>query len=117
VKLLVDAQLPRALSVSLATHGHDSLHTLELPDGNRTPDAELCSLADREERILMTKDSDFVRSFHLADVPNKLLLVSTGNISNRRLLQIVEAVLPSLSEIFAAHRFVEMGARSLVVHM
>lgn len=40
MKFLVDAQLPRHLSHWLKQRGHDSLHTLDLPDGNRTSDLE-----------------------------------------------------------------------------
>ncbi|MDO9425156.1 MAG: DUF5615 family PIN-like protein [Methylobacter sp.] len=38
MKFLVDAQLPRHLAASLKWSGHDVLHTLDLPTGNRTPD-------------------------------------------------------------------------------
>lgn len=38
-----------------------------------------------EGRIVVTKDSDFVDSFLLTRKPPRLLLVSTGNISNREL--------------------------------
>lgn len=39
MKFLVDAQLPRLLAIRLNELGHSSLHTLELPTGNRTPTA------------------------------------------------------------------------------
>ena len=38
MKFMVDAQLPRRLAASLKRWGHDVLHTLDLPSGNRTPD-------------------------------------------------------------------------------
>ena len=38
MKFIVDAQLPRHLAASLKWWGHDVLHTLDLPSGNRTPD-------------------------------------------------------------------------------
>lgn len=41
MRFLVDAQLPAALAALLSAAGHDSVHTTELPDGNRTSDAEL----------------------------------------------------------------------------
>ena len=40
MKFLVDAQLPKRLAEWLNEAGHDTLHTLDLPRGNRTPDAE-----------------------------------------------------------------------------
>jgi predicted nuclease of predicted toxin-antitoxin system len=36
MKFLADAQLPRRLARWLSAQGHDAVHTLELPAGNRT---------------------------------------------------------------------------------
>jgi len=41
MKFLVDAQLPRRMALWLSESGHDAKHTLDLPAGNRTPDAEV----------------------------------------------------------------------------
>ena len=38
MKFLVDAQLPRRLVYRLQEAGHEAIHTLDLPLGNRTPD-------------------------------------------------------------------------------
>jgi predicted nuclease of predicted toxin-antitoxin system len=38
MKFLVDAQLPRRLAALLQQAGHDTIHTLDLPLGNRTTD-------------------------------------------------------------------------------
>ena len=75
------ATAPR-LARQLAEAGHDALHCLELPLGNRTPDDDIAALAAKEGRVVVTKDSDFVTSFLLRGEPSKLLLISTGNISN-----------------------------------
>ena len=65
--------------------GCDAVHTLDLPRGNRTSDDELTTLADTEGRVVITKDADFVDSHTLQGRPAKLLLISTGNISNATL--------------------------------
>ena len=67
MRFIVDAQLPRRLARWLAARGHDVLHTLDLPNGNSTPDAAIVELACRENRIVVTKDADFVNS-HLLTV-------------------------------------------------
>ena len=85
MKFLVDAQLPRRLAGWLAAAGCDAVHTLDLPDGNRTTDQQVIEVANREQRAVVTKDADFVDSHVLHARPAKLLLVSTGNISNRDL--------------------------------
>lgn len=39
MKFLLDAQLPRRLVIKMQAAGHDAIHTLDLPLGNRTPDS------------------------------------------------------------------------------
>jgi uncharacterized protein (DUF433 family) len=38
MKFLVDAHLPRRLAYQLRAFGHEAVHTLDLPRGNRIPD-------------------------------------------------------------------------------
>ena len=85
MKFLVDAQLPRRLVKRLREAGFDAIHTLDLPLSNRTSDTEINALSIREQYVVVTKDADFVNSFHLHHQPYKLLLVSTGNIRNLEL--------------------------------
>lgn len=117
MRFLVDAQLPRRLALRLAQAGHDALHTLDLPDGNRTPDAALTALADREDRIVVTKDADFVHSFHVHGRPRKLLLISTGNIANAELERLLLPQLSAIEAEFTAASFVEVTRSSLVTHL
>lgn len=63
MRFLIDAQLPRRLSHEIARQGFDTLHTLDLPDKNHTPDFEIIQLAAKQDRIVVTKDSDFVASY------------------------------------------------------
>lgn len=63
MKFLVDAQLPRRFARWLRARGFDAIHTLEMPEANATPDEKVIERADREQRIVVTKDDDFVRSF------------------------------------------------------
>jgi predicted nuclease of predicted toxin-antitoxin system len=89
MKFLVDAHLPRRLAYQLRAFGHEAVHTLDLPRGNRTPDPELGDLSVRDHAIVVTKDADFVNTFTLQRVPYKLLLISTGNIPNAALETLV----------------------------
>lgn len=116
MNFLVDAQLPRALAELLRSYGHDSKHTLDLPDKNRTTDEILCLLALNEERVLVTKDEDFVDSFLLGGLPPKLLFVTTGNISNKELLELFRANLTAIVHAPSAHSFVELDRASLTTH-
>jgi len=85
VRFLVDAQLPARLARFLADAGHDTLHTTDLPDGNRTTDAEIATLAEAQDRVVVTKDRDFRDGHLLNGSPRQLLVVATGNVSNNAL--------------------------------
>lgn len=115
MNFLVDAQLPRRLARFPTTAQHDAVHTLDLPRGNRTPDAELCKICRRDNRVLVTKDSDFTNSFFLRSEPPRLLLVSTGNITNRELETLFRAHFSDVVNAFGSSSFVELERNGLTV--
>ena len=117
LRIIVDAQLPRQLARFLAFHaGYDSLHTLDLPAANRTQDGSITRLSMEEQRVVITKDADFVNSFLLHGQPHKLLLVSTGNISTVDLLELFRKFLPQLTQVLTHHAYVELSRTLLVTH-
>lgn len=116
MRFLVDAQLPRELVNFLKTHGHEAVHTAELPEKNRTADEKIRRLADAEDRFVVSKDDDFVTSHLLRGTPKRVLLISTGNISNPELIQIMQENLESLEKALDEGVFVELTRTSLVVH-
>jgi len=116
MKFLVDAQLPRRITRWLRDAGFDAVHTLDLPEANRTSDSAILRVAAEEQRVIITKDADFVDSFLLVHRPKKLLLISTGNITNTDLEALL---LPNLKAIIAAldsSYFVELTRTALIVH-
>ena len=115
MNFLVDAQLPRRLARFLTAAQHDAVHTLDLLKGNRTPDAEVCEICRRENRALVTKDSDFTSSFFLRHEPPRLLLVSTGNITNRDLEGLFRANLGAIVRAFESAAFVELDRSGVTV--
>lgn len=115
MKFLIDAQLPRRMAGWLGSAGCDAVHTLDLPNGNRTTDELVIECADREQRTAVTKDADFVNSHLLQARPAKLLLVSTGNISNRDLEALMVPLIPDIVREFQAHSFLELGRTGIVV--
>jgi len=116
VKFLVDAQLPRRMAVWLTSQGHDAVHTLDLPRSNRSSDSDVCAAADSDDRVVVTKDDDFVRSLLLQDTPQRLLLVATGNISNNDLIDLLGRSLAQIESGFASARFVEVNRQAVIVH-
>jgi len=116
MKFLIDAQLPRRMAGWLIQAGHDALHTLDLPAGNRTSDAEVIACAMREARIVVTKDDDFVQFYLLNGTPPRLLLVATGNIANAELEALLRVHLARIEAAFNKHRFLELGRDAMVIH-
>jgi predicted nuclease of predicted toxin-antitoxin system len=115
MNFLVDAQLPRRVAGWLAAAGCDAIHTLDLPAGNRTTDQQVIDAADGEQRAVVTKDADFVDSHVLHTRPARLLLISTGNISNRELEALVVPLIPAIVQEFQSHSFLELGRAGIVV--
>ncbi len=113
---LLDAMLPRRLARRLAALGRDTVHPLDLPLGNRTSDRDIRELADREGRVVVTKDADFVSTLVLFGSPARLLLVSTGNIENDKLEVLLLAQLTAIEECLTALGFVELTRDGLVIH-
>lgn len=116
MKFLVDAQLPRRLCTWLHDAGHDAHHTLDLERGNATSDAEVMAVAHQEQRIVVSKDDDFVQSHLLNGRPEKLLLIATGNINNAALENLFKRNLPAIEKALTSGHFVELGQDWLVVH-
>ncbi|HLA10304.1 MAG TPA: DUF5615 family PIN-like protein [Pyrinomonadaceae bacterium] len=67
--------------------------------------------------MLVTKDADFVESFIVRREPRKLLLISTGNISNKNLEAILSANLNRLIEGFDTFDFIELNRINVIFHM
>lgn len=116
MKFVVDAHLPRGLAIFLQQAGFDALHTLDLTRGNRTPDSWINQLSLAEQRVVITKDADFVDSFWLRQKPWKLLLVSTGNIGNADLIALFQANLKQITEGFDIFDFIEISRTKLIYH-
>jgi len=116
VKVLVDAHLPKRLSEFLSVHDIESKHTLDLPKKNATPDSEIIRFADDENRVVITKDSDFLDNYILDGSPKKLLIVSTGNINNRNLIQLFEKNLETLKSLFEENSVIEINEEEIQVH-
>ena len=116
MKFLVDSHLPRRLTRLLLREGFDAIHTLDLPQQNRTKDPAIIMIADAEQRIVITKDADFVESFILTRRPSKLLVVTTGNTSNQALEIVFATALPQITEAFKHYSYIELSHVALITH-
>lgn len=116
MKFLIDAQLPIRLARLLREAGYDTIHTRELPQQNATPDSIINSISIQQERVVITKDSDFVDSFLTVQQPYKLLLVTTGNIKNSDLESLFIKNLTFIINLLSQHNYIELSRDSVIVH-
>ncbi len=116
MKFLVDSQLPIRLAIFLQANDYDTLHTRDLPQQNATSDSQINEISIQQERIVITKDSDFVDSFMTIQKPFKLLLITTGNIKNSELEQIFTNNLSMLVNLFQHHDYIEISRDNIIVH-
>ncbi|OWP63642.1 hypothetical protein CDA63_07565 [Hymenobacter amundsenii] len=114
MKFLVDAQLPVRVAHLLRYRGLDCFHTDDLPHGDRTTDSKIRQLAAETGRIIITKDADFLHSYLTNRQPRQLLLITTGNISNAELLQLLADRLPIILTLFAEYSLIELNQNLLI---
>ncbi len=115
MKFILDAHLPKKLSEFLVWKGHDSLHTLDLPNKNRTKDSEINQLSIEEKRVLISKDLDFIESLLISNKPYKLIYLTTGNITNKALLQIFSKNIEKILEAIEVNRLIEITDEKIVI--
>lgn len=116
MRYLVDAQLPPLLSDILNQMGFESKHVLELPKGDETKDTEITEFADLNNHVVITKDLDFYNSFMVKNELKKLRLITTGNIKNRTLFDLLRKYFKRISEIFENSNFVELSNDGVIIH-
>jgi predicted nuclease of predicted toxin-antitoxin system len=59
MKFLVDANLPFTLALILKIKGFDVIHTDNLPNKEQSTDREIRSISQQQDRIVISKDTDF----------------------------------------------------------
>lgn len=117
MKYVIDAELPRQLiPLFIALIGCDTIHTRSLPKGNRTSDTSIATYADRDGRIVVTKDADFVHSHLLIQQPQRLFVIATGNITNSELFALLLPRVSHFDTLFAMHKYLELTKIALIIH-
>jgi predicted nuclease of predicted toxin-antitoxin system len=89
--------------------GFDSIHTLDLPQKNRTSDAAIIEFVTSEKRIVVSKDVDFLDSHLIKSLPSKLIMIKTGNISNKQLIEIFDRNLDLIIRMIKHSNLVEVN--------
>ncbi len=115
MQFLVDTQLPPALARWLSRRGHPSIHTTDQPDGHLLADRDIVTLALREQRLVVTKDHDFLDHFVLKGAPPSVLLLEYGNCANWELLQRLEVQWPQIEAALQQGAGLVLARRASVV--
>jgi predicted nuclease of predicted toxin-antitoxin system len=99
VKLLLDANLSPEVGRRLKGAGHDAIHVADIGLLNAT-DPEILQAAAKEERILLTADSDFGALLALGSMasPSVLLLRSADHLRPTEQALLIAANLPQIAE-------------------
>ena len=113
MRFLIDAHLPPSLAAALGAAGYDALHTRDLAAQNRTRDAVINEISLRDQRVVVSKDTDFFYSHILQGRPWKLLLVRTGNIRTAELRALFSRHLPAIIAALETHNLVEIDRQAV----
>lgn len=116
MRFLVDAQLPSKMCEILQSAGLDAIHLDSLPNGDESSGRDISLYADQHGLIVITKDSDFYHSHMILGQPKKLLLITTGNIRNRGLFDLIRANASIIKSLFESCNYVEMTNDSIIGH-
>ncbi|MBL7982453.1 MAG: DUF5615 family PIN-like protein [Flavobacteriales bacterium] len=105
MRFLCDVHISIQLCKRLSEAGHDCQHVNRLPERWHTSDQDIARFADQEDRILITKDSDFRDTCILHSTPRKLIKVNLGNIPHQVLSDLLFKNLGELARLNERPRF------------
>ena len=117
MRFFIDAQLPLRLKKWLAQQGHDALHTEDLPKKELTSDIEIIKFAESQNRIVITKDSDFFKHNLITGRPSQILMITTGNLKNKDLIRLFELNFKAIEGYFdEGNSIIEINNNSITIH-
>ena len=108
MKFLVDNQLPPRLAQYLQQRGYDCQHVLDVGLATAT-DAEICEYAEKQQRIIISKDEDFLYRARHPNMQIRFLWVRIGNCRTRFLLETFDRLWSTIeTRLKAGDRVVEI---------
>jgi predicted nuclease of predicted toxin-antitoxin system len=102
LRLLVDANSGLAIATALRDAGHDVLFAGDLDW--RMSDVDMLSLANREQRIILTMDTDFGELVYSSRQPHAgILLLRMPGASRAEKLQVVQEIVERYGDQLPGH--------------
>jgi predicted nuclease of predicted toxin-antitoxin system len=116
LKFIIDTQLPPILAHILSQNGYDAVHTTNFPSGHLMTDKQIIGIAITEQRVIITKDSDFF-DYHISKgFPPKVLFVKLGNQKNNFLLKEIRSNLNSIVSLFNQCNMIVLTKEHLIAY-
>lgn len=106
--------MPKKLRNFFIEKGLESIHTMDLPNRNATPDSEIIEFSVREKYIVVTKDTDFWDIYKQKAEPYKLVYLTVGNFSTQDLIQLFENNLSSILEALLVSDVIEITPKNII---
>jgi len=63
-------------------------------------------LSENENRIIITKDGDFLKYFLVHGIPKRMLIITIGNVKNRKLLDLIRANINEIVSLFSDNKMI-----------
>jgi predicted nuclease of predicted toxin-antitoxin system len=105
MKVLCDVHISYKVVNHLNSIGFETIHVNEILNKWYTQDKDICSYADINNLIVITKDSDFRDSYFVKNTPKKLIKINLGNISNAELIKVLSDNMTFIQRLDIEKRF------------
>lgn len=116
MKVLCDVHIARKAVRFFEEQGIEAIHVNDILERWHTKDEKIAAYADSHGYVVVSKDHDFKNTHLLKGIPQRLLLITLGNISTAKLIGILEQNLSFLKERFEKERcYVEISPGSIFV--
>ena len=116
MSFIVDAQLPKQLCQVFSELSFIAIHVESLQRGDESTDAEIAAHADSNNLMVVTKDFDFYHSHMTVGRPARLFLITTGNISNAVLFQLLRSNAIRIRRLIENCTFIELSNDGITGH-
>jgi predicted nuclease of predicted toxin-antitoxin system len=97
----IDAQLPPQLAIWLSQTFKVEAYSLRDLNLRDAEDEQIFQQARQQGIVIISKDSDFVDMVLRLGTPPQLLWITCGNVTNRRLQELLTQVFPKAEKLLA----------------
>jgi predicted nuclease of predicted toxin-antitoxin system len=99
MKFLCDVHISYQVVNYLKSSGFETIHVNAILDKWNSKDSDICTYADSNDMIVISKDSDFRDSHFVKQTPKKLIKINLGNISNQELILLLSKNIDSIKKL------------------